>query len=36
MDLKIGYEGVDWIHVVQDCDQWHTLVNTRINLWVPS
>jgi hypothetical protein len=25
MDVKeIGWEGVDWIHVVQDTDQWRT------------
>jgi hypothetical protein len=28
MDLrKIGWEGVDWIHLVQDKDQWRVLVN---------
>jgi hypothetical protein len=24
---KIGWEGMDWIHLAQDRDQWHALVN---------
>jgi hypothetical protein len=33
MDLtKLGCEGVDWINLVQDRDQWQALVNTAINL----
>jgi len=33
MHLKeIGWEGVDWIHLAQDRDQWLVLVNTVINL----
>jgi hypothetical protein len=36
MDLKeIGCEGMDWIHVVQDRDQWWTLVNIVMDLQVP-
>jgi hypothetical protein len=36
MDLReIGWEGVDWICVAQDVDQWRTIVNTVMNLWVP-
>jgi hypothetical protein len=36
MDLKeIGWDGVDWIDVVQDRDKWRTLVNTVMNLRVP-
>jgi len=36
MDLKeIGWEGVDWMHLVQDRDQWRALVNTIMNLRVP-
>jgi hypothetical protein len=36
MDLRgIGFEGVDWIHLTQDRDQWEALVNTVTNLWVP-
>jgi hypothetical protein len=31
MDLReIGREGVDWIHLTQDRDQWRTLVNTAM------
>jgi hypothetical protein len=36
MDLReIGWEGVDWMHVAQDMDQWRALVNTVMNLRVP-
>jgi hypothetical protein len=36
MDLKdMKYEGVDWIHVAEDRDQWRALVNTVINIRVP-
>jgi hypothetical protein len=36
MDLKeIGYEDVDWIHLAHDWEQWRTLMNTVMNLWVP-
>jgi hypothetical protein len=36
MDLReIGWEGVDWIHLAQDRDQWWTLVNTVMNLRIP-
>jgi hypothetical protein len=36
MDLKkIGFEGVDWIHLVLDRDWWQTLVNMVMNLQVP-
>jgi hypothetical protein len=31
----IGWEGVDWIHLLQDRDQWRALVNVVMNLWVP-
>jgi hypothetical protein len=30
-----GCGGMDRINVVQDRDQWRTLVNTVMNLWVP-
>jgi hypothetical protein len=33
--MEIGWEGVDWIHVAQDRDQWRAVVNTVINLSVP-
>jgi len=36
MDLRVmGWEGVDWIYVASNRDQWLALVNTIINLQVP-
>jgi hypothetical protein len=36
MDLRnIGWEGVDWIHLVQDRDQWGNFVNTVMKLRIP-
>jgi hypothetical protein len=32
---EIGWEGVDWIHLAQDKDQWRALVNAILNLRVP-
>jgi hypothetical protein len=32
---EIWWEGVDWMHLVRDKDQWRALANTVINLWVP-
>jgi hypothetical protein len=29
------WDGMDWIDLAQDRDQWRTLVNTAINLRVP-
>jgi hypothetical protein len=35
MDLgEIGWEGIDWIDVGQDRDQWRILVNMVMNLRV--
>jgi hypothetical protein len=35
-DLKeIVWEGVDWMHLAQDRDQWKTPVNTVMNPWLP-
>jgi hypothetical protein len=31
---EIGWDGVDWIELAQDRDQWKALVNTVMNLWV--
>jgi len=30
-----GWEGVDWIHMTQDSDQWRDPANTVMNLRVP-
>jgi hypothetical protein len=36
MDVReIGWDGMDWIHLAQDRDQWRALVNTVMNLQVP-
>jgi hypothetical protein len=36
MDFReIGCEGVDWIHLAQDRDQWQAVVNTVMKLRVP-
>jgi hypothetical protein len=32
---EIGWDGVDWIDLPQDKDQWRALVNTVMNLRVP-
>jgi hypothetical protein len=36
MDLgEVGLDGVDWIDLAQDRDQWRAFVNTVLNLQVP-
>jgi hypothetical protein len=36
MDLRyIEWDGVDWVDMAQDRDQWRDLVNTVLNLRVP-
>jgi hypothetical protein len=36
MDLrKLGWDGMDWIDLAQDRDQWTALVNAIMNLRVP-
>jgi hypothetical protein len=32
---EIGWDGVDWVDLVQDRDHWRALVNTVMNLRVP-
>jgi hypothetical protein len=32
---EIEWDGVDWIELAQDRDQWRALVNTAMNLRVP-
>jgi hypothetical protein len=36
MDLRdVGWNGMDWIELAEDRDQWMALVNTVMNLRVP-
>jgi hypothetical protein len=36
MDLReIGWDGMDWIDLARDRDQWRALVNMIMNLRVP-
>jgi hypothetical protein len=36
MDLReVEWDGVDWIDMAQDRDQWRALVNAALNLRVP-
>jgi len=36
MNLReIGWEGVDWIHLARDRDQWRAVANNVMNLRVP-
>jgi hypothetical protein len=36
IDLReIGWDGIDWIDLAQNRDQWRALVNTVMNLRVP-
>jgi hypothetical protein len=32
---ETGFEGLDWINMAQDRDQWQALVNVVLNFWVP-
>jgi hypothetical protein len=32
---ETGWDGIDWIDLVQDRDHWRALVNTIMNLRVP-
>jgi hypothetical protein len=33
--IEIGWDGVDWIELAEDRDQWRALVNMVMNLRVP-
>jgi hypothetical protein len=33
--IELGWDGVDWIDLDQEWDQWRALVNTVMNLRVP-
>jgi hypothetical protein len=36
MDFReTGWDGMDWIDLAQDRDQWRALVNTEMNLPIP-
>jgi hypothetical protein len=36
MELReLGWDGMDWIDVAQDRDQWRALVNMVMDLWFP-
>jgi hypothetical protein len=36
IDLReIGWDGMDWIQLAEDTDQWRALVSTVMNLRVP-
>jgi hypothetical protein len=32
---KIVWEGMDWMLLVQDGDQWPALMNIVMNFWIP-
>jgi hypothetical protein len=31
---EVGWDGVDWIDLAEDRDEWKALVNTAMNIWV--
>jgi hypothetical protein len=36
VDLReIGWDGMDWINLAENRDQWRALVNTALNFLVP-
>jgi hypothetical protein len=32
---ETGWDGMDWIDLAQDKDQWRATVNTVMNIWAP-
>jgi hypothetical protein len=34
-EIHTAWGGIDWIHLVQNRDQWTALENTVMNFWVP-
>jgi hypothetical protein len=32
---EIGWSGMYWIHLAQDHDQWQTLGDPDMSLWIP-
>jgi hypothetical protein len=32
---EIRWEGVEWIHLAQDSDQWWALLSLIMNFWIP-
>jgi hypothetical protein len=34
-NIKVGLDGMNWIDLAQDMDQWRALVNTVMKLVVP-
>jgi hypothetical protein len=32
---ETGWEGVDWMNLAPDRDQWRALINTVMNFYVP-
>jgi hypothetical protein len=36
VDLReIGWDGINWIDLAEDRDQWRAVVNMVVNQWVP-
>jgi hypothetical protein len=36
MDIReIGWEGVEWLHLAHNINQWQVLANKVMNIWVP-
>jgi hypothetical protein len=33
--IETGWDGMDWIDLAQDRDQWRVIVNTAMNFQVP-